>query len=313
MRIIKPKRLKKNDVIGIISPASSPADLSRIQKGVNYLEKLGFRVEVGKNVGKQRGYLAGEDDERLSDFHRMFEDKNVRAIFCVRGGYGSGRLLDKINFNLIRKNPKIFVGYSDITYLQLAMLKKAGLVTFAGPMLAVDFFDEVDEFTEEAFWRIITSSKKIGKIFNPENEPFYKLNSGRADGIMLSANLSILTSMLGTNYLPDFNNKLLLIEDVDELPYKIDRMFNQLKLSGVFKKIKGLILGRFVDCFEKDAEKSSLSLNEVIEDYLKPLPIPVIYNVKHGHIKKNLTIPIGIKAKMNASRKFIEFTESAVV
>jgi len=312
MRIIKPKKLKKKDVIGIISPASSPVDLSRIEKGVNYLEKLGYRVEVGKNVGKQRGYLAGEDSERLEDFHAMFKNKNVKAIISVRGGYGSGRLLDKIDFNLVKKNPKIFVGYSDITYLLLALFKKTGLVTFAGPMLAVDFFNDIDEFTEEIFWRVLTSNKKIGKIFNPDKEPFYKLNGGRAEGLMIAANLSILTSMLGTNYLPDFKNKLLLIEDIGELPYRIDRMFNQLKLGGVFEKINGLILGRFVDCYETDAEKKTLSLNEVIEDYLKPLKMPIIYSVKHGHIKKNITIPIGIKTKMNASRKFVEFTEAAV-
>ena len=162
MRYTKPKRIKKGDLIGIISPASAPDDLSRINSGVRYLEKNGFNVIVGSNVGKNHGYLAGSDDDRISDLHSMFKNKNVKAVLCVRGGYGSPRLLDKIDYSLIKRNPKIFVGYSDITVLQMAFLQKANLVTFAGPMLAVDFYNEVSPFTEEFFWRMITSNKKLG-------------------------------------------------------------------------------------------------------------------------------------------------------
>lgn len=314
MKMIKPKRLKKGDVIGVISPASSPSDLEKIEKGVNYLEGLGYRVEVGKNVGKVHGYLAGTDNERLEDLHSMFKNKNINAIFNVRGGYGSGRLLDKINFGLIKRNPKIFVGYSDITALQMAFLKKTGLVTFAGPMVAVDFSsDKVDPFMEENFWKIITNSKKIGKINNPNGEKFYTLAKGRGEGNLIGGNLALLISLMGTEYQPDFKDAVLLIEDIGEDPYKIDRMFYQLKYAKVFNKVKGIILGRFVDCYIKDKSQPSLSLNDVISDYLEELKIPVIYNVKHGHIKENLTIPWGLKTKINTSRCFIEITESAVV
>lgn len=151
MKVIKPPRLKKGDTIGIITPASTPDNLERINEGVKYFERLGYRVILGKNVGKYYGYLAGTDEDRLEDLHSMFADKNVKAIFCARGGYGTIRLLDRINFNLIRKNPKIFVGYSDITALQLAIFRKTGLVTFSGPMAAVDFAGEVNSFTEEVF------------------------------------------------------------------------------------------------------------------------------------------------------------------
>lgn len=314
MKVIKPKKLKKGDLIGVISPASSPNELERIERGVKYLEGLGYKVEVGKNVGKVHGYLAGTDEERLEDLHSMFSNKDVKAIFNVRGGYGSGRLLDKINYGLIKRNPKIFVGYSDITALQMAFLKKTGLVTFAGPMVAVDFSsDNVNPFTEENFWKIITSSKKIGKINNPNNEKFYTLTKGRADGNLLGGNLALLISLMGTVYQPNFNNSILLLEDIGEDPYRIDRMFYQLKYAKVFSKIKGIILGRFVDCYIKDKEQSSLTLNDVISDYLQGLKIPVIYNVKHGHIKENLTIPWGLKTKINTSRCFIEITESAVI
>ena len=189
MKTIKPKKLVNGDVIGIISPASSPSNLEKIEKGVNYLEKLGYRVEIGENVGKEHGYLAGTDEERLSDFHAMFKNKNVKAIFSVRGGYGSGRLLDKIDYNLIKKNPKIFVGYSDITAMQMAILKKTGLVTFAGPMLATDFSDKINEYAEENFWNVLTHSKKIGKLTNPRDEKFYILNPGIGEGQILGGNL----------------------------------------------------------------------------------------------------------------------------
>ncbi|MFA7419419.1 MAG: LD-carboxypeptidase [Melioribacteraceae bacterium] len=313
MAIVKPKKLKHGEVIGIISPASSPDDLTRINRGVTYLEKLGYRVEVGKNVGLKEGYLAGSDKQRLDDLHDMFKNKNVRAIFSVRGGYGSGRLLDKIDYNLIKKNPKIFVGYSDINALQSAFFTKTGLISFAGPMVAVDFHDEVSPFTEEIFWRTITSDKKIGKLHNPRNEKFFTLNKGRGAGRIIGGNLSLLTSLMGTEYFPKMKDAILLLEDIGEAPYRVDRMLNQLRLAKFFKQIKGVILGHFVDCVENDPSKASFTLNEVIIQYFpSQLKLPVLYNVKHGHIKDNITIPYGVKCTLNASLGFIEITENAV-
>lgn len=313
MRITKPKKLKSGETIGIISPASSPDDLVRIEKGVKYLESLNYRVIVGKNVGKSRGYLAGEDSERLADLHDMFKNKDVKAIFCVRGGYGSGRLLNNINFSLIKKNPKIFVGYSDITVLQMAMYNKTGLVTFAGPMLAVDFYqDEVNPFTEEVFWRTITSNKKIGKIKNPGDEKYFMLTKGRGEGRILGGNLALLCSIMGTDFMPNLKDSILMLEDFGEAPYRIDRLLNQLKLAKVFNQAKGVVLGRFVDCYDTEDTKDSLKLNDVICDYFEGLKIPVMYNLKHGHITENITIPFGLKCKINSSRGIIEINENAV-
>lgn len=312
MRYIKPKRLHKGDLIGIISPASTPDDLTRINSGVKYLEKLGFKVLVGSNVGKNHGYLAGSDEERLNDLHSMFKNKMVKAVMCVRGGYGSPRLLDRIDFKLIKKNPKIFVGYSDITALQMAFLQKSNLVTFAGPMLAVDFHDEVSPFTEEFFWGMVTSNKKIGRIKNPNNEKLYCLKKGSTRGQIVGGNLALLVSLMGTQYFPDIRNKILLLEDTGEAPYRLDRLINQLRIAGVFDKVKGVVLGAFTDCKESDPSKKTLSLGEVIEDYFTRIKKPVVYNFQHGHIKDNITIPYGIKFKLNASRCFIEIDESAV-
>ena len=178
MKAIKPKKLQKGDLIGIVSPASSVDDPSRLESGVRYIEKMGYNVIVGKNVGKFNGYLAGTDQERLDDLHSMFSNKKVRAVFCLRGGYGAARLLDKVDYKLIKNNPKIFAGYSDISALHLAMFFKTGLVTFAGPMVGVDFYDEVSPFTEEMFWSLITSTRKYGKIGNPDDENILSLNPG---------------------------------------------------------------------------------------------------------------------------------------
>jgi len=309
----KPQKLRKGDAIGIISPASSPDDLGRINKGVTYFEKLGYQVEVGKNVGKYNGYLAGTDEERVDDLHTMFANKKINAVICVRGGYGSPRLLNKIDYWLIKKNPKIFVGYSDITALQLAFLRKANLVTFGGPMLAVDFHSEVDLYTEENFWRTITSSKKIGKVSLPENESLQSLVKGKAEGEILGGNLSLVLSLLGTPYLPKMKNKILFLEDVDEAPYKVDRYLNQLLITGILDKIAGLLLGEFTDCEEKDLEKKTLTLDEVLQNYLGDLKIPVIKNFPHGHRKANHTIPFGINTKLNAEKGYVEFLESGVI
>lgn len=312
MRPVKPKRLKKGDLIGIISPASTPEDSFKFEESVTYIEKLGYRVKIGKNALKSEGYLAGIDKERLSDFHEMFKDKNVKAIFCSRGGYGAFRLLEKIDYKIVKNNPKIFVGYSEITALQMAILHKTGLVTFAGPMPAKDFVDEIDPYTEENFWRMITSEKKMGRLKFPDGNKLPGITKGNATGRMIGGNLSVLSPMINSDFLPPFKDKIIMLEDVGEVPYKIDRMLNQLRISGAFKKMNGLLLGRFVDCFEHDPTKKTLTLGEVMEDYLGAIKKPVIYTFPHGHIDSKLTLGFGLMMKMNATRGFVEITEGGV-
>jgi len=311
MKTQKPKSLKTGDLVGIISPASSPEDLTRIEKGVTYFEKLGYNVVVGKNVGKYRGYLAGSDDERVEDLHEMFENEQVRAILCLRGGYGTPRLLNKIDYNLIEKNPKILVGYSDITALQLAFFQKAHLVTFAGPMVAVDFHGEINRYTEENFWRALTSTKKLDKVTLPENEMFETFRKGKCEGEILGGNLSLITSLIGTSYFPKMKNRILFLEEVEEKPYRVDRMLNQLALTGVLQKVEGILLGEFTDC--EETKNRSLALEEVFNDYFGKLKIPVIKNFPHGHRKANFTLPFGVKTKLNADKSYIEFLEAAVI
>lgn len=314
MRIVKPKKLTRGDLIGVISPASTPDESARTEQGVRYLEKLGYRVKVGRNVGKTHGYLAGEDDERLDDLHTMFKDKNVKAVFCLRGGYGAFRLLDKIDYKIVKQNPKIFVGYSEITSLQNAIFHKTGLVTFAGPMVAVDFWNDVSPYTTERFWSIVTSNKKQGRIQLPDDytNGLPNLHKGIASGRIIGGNLAVFNALLGTDYFPSMKDKILMIEDINEKPYKIDRLLNQLKLAKVFKQVKGIILGRFVECYESDPNTKTLSLGEVIEHYIGSLKLPIVYTFPHGHIKELVTIPFGISVKLNATKGFVEFTEGAV-
>jgi muramoyltetrapeptide carboxypeptidase len=312
MNYLKPKKLQKADLIGIISPASSPEDSNLVNKGIRYIEGLGYQVKLGKNIEKNRGYLAGTDEERVEDIHEMFKDKRVKAIFCLRGGYGAFRLLDKIDYKLIRNNPKIFVGFSEITSLQMAFLKKANLVTFAGPMVVPNFSKDISPYTEENFWSLITSNKKVGRLKFPDSDKLPNINAGNATGQLIGGNLAVFVSLIGTQFLPNLKDKILLLEDVSEFPYKIDRMMNQLRLNQTFKKIKGIILGRFVDCFEHDPTKKTLTLSEVMEDYLRGIKVPTIYTFPHGHIKDFITLPIGLKIKLNATKGFVEITESGV-
>jgi muramoyltetrapeptide carboxypeptidase len=312
MNVIKPPRLKKGDTIGIISPASAPMDLSRIDKGIAYLEKLGYKVKEGKYIRQEYGYLSGTDEERLYDLHDMFSDKNIKAIFCTRGGYGTPRILNKINYSLIKKNPKIFVGYSDLTGMQNAIYKKTGLITFSGPMLAVEMYNTIDPFTEENFWRMISSPKKIGQLVNPENEMLISNKAGKTTGLLLGGNLSLVLAIFGTPYLPNLKHNILIIEDIDEEPYKVDRYLAQLRNSGLLNEIAGLIIGEMTDCEPKDKTKPSLSLEQVLKDYLSDLKLPIIQNLKYGHVPKKLTIPFGIKAKMDSNKNSIEFLEGAV-
>ena len=312
MNYNKPRKLRRGELIGMISPASAPTDNKLIENGVSYIEGLGYKTILGKNVGKVRGYLAGTDEERVEDIHQMFGDKKVKAIFCLRGGYGAFRLLDKIDYKLIQKNPKLFVGFSEITALQMAFLHRANLVTFAGPMVVSNFSDEISSYTEDNFWKTITSTSRPGRIQIIANQQFSINNVSETFGQLIGGNLSVFSALIGTEYFPELKNKILFLEEIDELPYKIDRIFNQLKLNNMFKKLKGIILGSFSGCIEQDKKKKSLTLEEVWNDYFDTIEIPVIHSFPHGHIKDMVTFPLGIKMKMNVKKGFVEIMERCI-
>jgi len=308
--LLRPQKLVKGDFIGLITPASPVADSSLVERGVRYLESQGYRVVVGENVGKRYGYLAGTDEERAADLHSMFEKKEVKAIFCLRGGYGTPRLLSLINYKRIARNPKIFVGYSDVTALQLAFWTKCRLITFHGPMAGVEMAQQMDPFTEEMFWRCVTSSQRLGAI--PLSEDVQVLRKGEARGRLLGGNLSLLVSVLGTPYQPDFSGAIIFAEETSEEPYRVDRMMTHLHNAGVFRKASGLVLGQFTGCIPTDATKPSLSTEEVLRNSAQKFAKPALANLPFGHAARTMTLPVGVRVRFDGGRRLLEFTEPAV-
>lgn len=312
MAIIKPKALKKGDLIGIIAPASPPSIADKITKGAEYLERLGYRVTLGKNVRNVYGYLAGTDRERADDINAMFADRTVKAIIAVRGGYGTPRLLPLLNYAMIKRNPKILVGYSDLTALQLAIYRKTGLVTFSGPMSGVEMWKEIDPFTEEHFWAMVTSRKKYGPVRNPDGAPLKTVVKGSATGRLLGGNLSLITAIIGTPYMPSLKNSMLFLEEIDEECYRFDRMMNHLKIAGAFNTAKGVILGELTDVKASDTKNPYLTLEQILSDVLPTIKRPVVTGLVYGHVPKKLTIPIGIMSTLNATAGTFTFNEGAV-
>ena len=312
MTTIKPPRLRKGDLIGLIAPASTPSNEEKIVKGVEYLERLGYQVKLGKYIRNVHGFLAGTDEDRASDINEMVRDKNVKAIFSIRGGYGTPRLLQLINYHALKQNPKIIVGYSDLTALQLAIFRKVGLVTFSGPMTGVDLWKVIDPYTEEQFWRLLTSNKKVGSLENPLEEPVIILRQGKARGRLLGGNLSLLVSLLGTPFQPALRGSILVLEDVDEAPHRVDRMLAHLLNAGVLRGLAALVFGKFSDCKPRDPEEPYLKIDEIQEEYTAKIKCPVITNFQYGHIPKKLTLPLGLQTTLDTKHKRIEVLESCV-
>ena len=312
MTVIKPPRLRKGSTIGLVAPASTPLTEEKIEKGAAYLEQLGYRVKFGEHIRTMHGYLAGTDEERAADFNTMVRDKEVNAVFAVRGGYGTPRMLQMIDYRSLEQNPKIIAWYSDITALQLAIFSKSGLVTFSGPMTGTEMWKDFDPYTEEHFWRLITSTKKIGILKNPLDEPMTILKQGKAHGRLLGGNLSLIACLMGTSYLPKLRREILFLEDVEEAPYRVDRMLAQLFNAGVLQELAGLVFGKFTDCIPGNSSEPHLTLDQIQKEYAGKISCPVAANFQYGHIPRKLTVPIGLQAMIDTKRKRIDVLESAV-
>jgi muramoyltetrapeptide carboxypeptidase len=284
----------------------------KIEKGARYLEGLGYRVKLGEHVAACHGYFAGSDAERLSDLNAMLNDPRVKAIFAVRGGYGSSRLLPFVDYGAVRRQPKIVVGFSDITALQLALFRRTGLVTFSGPLPGVEFWKKPDPYTEEQFWRLLTSSRRVGPLSNPDGEPLRPRIRGRAQGRLLGGNLSLVVSNLGTRFSPDYDGAILVLEDVHEQLHRIDRMFTQLRNAGILRQINGLVLGLFTDCQPSDPARPHLKLAEIFGEVLTWVNVPTIEGIQYGHVPRKLTLPFGLTARLDVDRGTLTVTESAV-
>lgn len=301
--LLLPKSIKKGDTVGLISPSSATAERIQFMFAQEALEALGFKVRLGENLKNRRGHLAGTDEERAGDLNSMFADDEIKAIICIRGGSGAARILPLIDYKLIKRNPKPLLGYSDITALHNAIHAKTGLITFHGPngtgswnSFNVKQFEDI--FFDKNWVTFQNEDLKSDDLVIKTNR-ILTLRSGVAEGKILGGNLTVLTALSGSSYLPDFKDSILFLEDIGEDPYKIDRMMSTLKLNGTLDQIKGFVFGQCTDCTPSGGY-GSLTLDDILDDYILPLGIPAYKGAMIGHVSKQFIIPVGAKVKLDA-------------
>ncbi len=313
---IKAARLNTGDTVRIIASGTAVNDPDDLQKAAEVIQGLGLVPKYSGNLLKGSGYKTRTVKERVQDLHDSFLDKQAKAVFSMRGGYGTGQLLDSIDYHIIKSNPKIFCGYSDVTALHSAINTKTGLVTFHSPVLLSAF----TPYTQEYFSRLLFNTSDNLVLTNPSGKsglralyPIRTINAGQATGELVGGNLSLISSLVGTDYQIDAKGKILMLEDVGEAPYRIDRMMNQLRLSGILSKAAAVVFGKCNDC-KSGVEQNTwdLSLGEVLDYYLKPLQVPVFYGLMFGHTPEQITIPLGCRATVDSEQGTITLLESPV-
>lgn len=294
----------------MIAPAS-PGDTESTLAGIQWLESQGFHVHPGKSVDQILGYLAGSDILRAADINAMFASPAIDGIVCLRGGYGTMRLLDLIDYGMICAHPKAFVGYSDITALHTSIRQNTGLITFHGPMVASDMADGLTDYTRDYFLRALTGASPLGLLLNPPHSPPPRfIVPGEARGRLTGGNLSLIAATIGTPYEIDTCGKILCLEEVAEAPYRIDRMLTQLLLAGKLQVAAGIVFDVCAKC-ESEAEPPSFTVEEVLEDRLGHLHKPVLYHLHFGHTADKVTLPLGIMAKLSSYHDKFEVIETA--
>lgn len=302
----KPAALQPGDTIGVISPAGAVYKPKYITDFQNIIKREGFQCKLGDTLYKQNGFLAGTDKERADELNHFFADASIKAIICMRGGWGGARILPLINYAIIARNPKIFMGFSDITSLLIGIYKKTGLITFHGPV----GYSSWGRFTTDYFRRVLID-KDTPVFKNPSNHTIYSITTGNVRGKLIGGNLSVISSIIGSAYEPNWHGKILFLEETEEEPYRIDRMLTQLALRGVLKSISGFIFGKCVSCYPEKPHQS-LTFEQVLLHHIKPLGIPAFYGAMTGHIRNKYTLPIGIPVRMNADKGTITMLASAV-
>jgi len=313
---VKPKRLKRGDTVALISPASATAHRVDIEIVQESLEALGLVVKLSDHLLDRYGYLAGADGDRAADVNAQFADSKVSGIVAVRGGWGSARLLPLLNFEAIASNPKVLVGYSDITALLLPIYARTGLVTFHGPRglgpwhpFTVDYFRRVLMDGEAV---VMSNPEEIGDQLAQVNNRVQTIFPGEAQGRLLGGNLTVLSAIVGSSFLPDCRGAILFLEDIGENIYRVDRMLTQLKLAGILDQISGFIFGKCTDC-TPGSGYGSLTLEQLFDDHIKPLGVPSWHGAMIGHLPRQFVLPEGIPAEINAEEGTIRLLEPAVL
>lgn len=312
----KPPRLRAGDTVGLVEPAGFTTDQFDLQVITESITAMGLVPKLAPHLMARFGYLAGQDRQRAADLNAMFADDKVRAVFAVRGGWGSARILPHLDFKLIRSNPKLLIGFSDITALHMALAARAGFTTIHGPNAASAW----GKLSWDAFRRLafdgempvystpLASEDRLAQ----RNGRIRTIRPGKAQGRLLGGNLTVLTALMGTPYLPDFSGSILFLEDIDEAEYRIDRMLTQLALGGVLRRVAGVVFGQCTNCRATGASYGGFTLSEVLTQHLEPLGVPVFQGALIGHIADQYSVPIGIRAEMDATAGTIRMLEPAV-
>ena len=308
--MLKPKALKRGDTIGLVGVSGAIHDIeTNFRKMLEGIDSMGFKAIIADSCREQYGYLSGTDASRAKGLNQMFADDRVDAVVCMRGGYGVHRMLDGVDFDLIRANPKLFLGYSDITALHTAIHMKVGMVTFHGPMPSTDW-RAMDDFTRNSLVRALSCEEPLGPITNPPGVEPRCVVPGQCEGQLVGGNLTLIASACGTPYALDVKDKILLLEDVGEYVYRLDSMMTQLRQAGMFEQCAGVVLGGFTRCPEEYAYYA-LSLEDVIRDIIAPAGKPVLANMMIGHVDTKITVPLGVRCALDATNRTLTFTESA--
>ena len=316
--LIKPRKLKPGSGVGLVSPAGTTyvtEDINIVQDAV---KALGLVPYLAPHLLDQYGYLAGKDQDRAKDINKFFAEPNIDILLPIRGGWGCARILPYLDYNLIKNNPKVMVGFSDLTALLMAIYTQSGLVTFHGPngmtswrTAQVNSFKKA-LFTEEKInFKNQRDRDDDNRLMQVKNR-IQTITPGTARGKIIGGNLSVLSAIIGSPYVPDFTNHILFIEDVGEDIYRIDRMITHLKVAGILDKISGFIFGECTNCLPSGGY-ASLTLEEVLNDHIKPLAIPAWMGAQIGHIEPILTFPMGVEVEINANNGTITYLESGVI
>jgi muramoyltetrapeptide carboxypeptidase len=316
VRSRKPPRLKAGDTVGLVKPAGFLADEYELGLAVEAIVAMGLKPKLAPHLSDRNGYLAGKDRDRAADLNAMYADDAVKAVFAVRGGWGSARILPYLDFARIRANSKLLIGFSDITALHLAFAARAGFPTIHGPNAASQW----GKLSWDAFRELVFEGR-VPLYRNPPGDEdrlvqrefrTRTIQPGRATGRLLGGNLTVLASLAGTSYLPDFSGAILFLEDVDEAEYRIDRMLTQLALAGILRKLAGVVFGQCTNCRATGPSYGGFTLAQVLDHHLKPLGVPAYQGALFGHVDDQFSLPVGARAEIDADAGTIRLLESPV-
>lgn len=316
--LLRPKRLQKGMTVGLVTPASNAWEDEDIRFASDVVRSLGFKVKEGENLYRRSQYLAGPDAARAQDFNAMFADPEVDAVFCLRGGYGTPRILPMLDYAGIRRNPKVLLGYSDITALLNAIYHRSGVVTFHGPIAAQNFTD----YTYSEYQKVLAHGERPVLLGAPppfedaapgrveKENRITRFAGGRARGRLIGGNLTLMASLLGTPYCPDYRGKILFLEDVGEAPYRVDRMLTQMWLAGKLQQVAGIAFGKFT---EADSDGNTFSMEHVLRERCADLGVPVVRGLMFGHVKDQTVVPVGAMAELDGDAGTLVLRDQVVV